>query len=253
MLRKSVPKARLLLTKPAHQADSLLDALAGHNISATNLPTIDILPPSDPAPLDTAINHITHYHCCIINSANAISPRLANGLKKSTSLIAAIGPATAKALSDQGICVDLIASPPSSEGLLSAPQLNPTIIAQQRIAIFCGENPKSLLKETLQQRQAIVNEIFCYRRQCAAPSDDAIAAIIEQPISHLVCASRDSLQNLCHILSEKHSAWMLGKALIVINDDMRRMAEEQGWQAQQITVAANATNSAIIKALQPPH
>ncbi len=73
----------------------------------------------------------------------------------------AVGKATARALEVLGVHA-IQPERESSEGLLDMPELGRC--AKKRIAILCGESPRPLLRENLQERGAEVSEYHVYRR-----------------------------------------------------------------------------------------
>lgn len=221
------------------------------NVDAQNLATIEIVQPSTPKPMIAIADKLDSLEWAIFNSVNAVTTAVPLwGSTQRPKHIAAIGPTTAQALQMHHCHVDVIASPPCSEGLVNDPAFNSDCISHKHIAIFCGENPKPLLFQQLRKRDAIVEPIYCYRRQCAQPTVSEIEKIIASPIQVIVCASLESMINLFHIFAPTHVKWLLSKQFIVINRKMQTLAIQMGCLKSRVHVSENATNTAIVATLQ---
>ena len=106
----SLAGKRILVTRPRAQAADLCDKLAALGAIPIQFPTIEIAPLEDYAALDQAIARLADYQWIIFTSVNGVSAfwqRLGAARKSSTALdglkVAAIGPATARALERRGI------------------------------------------------------------------------------------------------------------------------------------------------------
>jgi uroporphyrinogen-III synthase len=118
---------RILITRARHQAESLAIALEKEGAEVLAIPAIEIVPPDSYASLDDALNKISKYQWLILTSANgvsvlaqrlrhlAISPDALRNVK-----IAAIGPATARALTAQGFSVEIVPPEYVAESLVEA-------------------------------------------------------------------------------------------------------------------------------------
>ncbi|MDF1795514.1 MAG: uroporphyrinogen-III synthase [Coxiellaceae bacterium] len=242
--------SKVLITKPAHQAAVLLDQLKAIGLEGFSFPSIDILPASDTSNLQQTAEQLDHIDIAIFVSANAVKPATTQWPKhQAPHSIVAIGPATAAALQQQGYIVDLIAEPPSSESLLQSPSMQTESVTGKNISIFCGENPKTVLQKTLRTSGATVNVVTCYRRTCTQPSAEDRQYLMQQSISCIATCSLESLLNLYRILAPQHLAWLLGKPLIVINDNMQQLAIKMGFLKSRILLADNASNAAVIKTI----
>ena len=98
---------RIVITRPRAQAAALAEKLAALGAEPVLFPTIEIAPLDDTGPLDAALGqlHAHAYQWLIFTSANAVSvvcDRLAGGLPTGVRL-AAVGPATARALAARGL------------------------------------------------------------------------------------------------------------------------------------------------------
>ncbi len=189
-------------------------------------------------------------HVLRTNARSALRiPRSSRGMTRCEQLhlmTVAIGPGTARALSNHQINVDLMPLQHNSEGLLSLPELQ--LVAGKRIAIFCGDNARPLLKHTLQARGATITEASCYRREKPQmESEDVWNIISAQAINSVVTTSCESLQNLFALIGPKALSWISTRPLLVISERIKTLAIKMG--VSKPLLAANATDQAIIEAL----
>jgi uroporphyrinogen-III synthase len=106
---------RILVGRARHQAGSLSASLRSLGASVIEIPFIEIRKPESYTPLDTALKNVKSYDWLILTSANGveamwgrmrklrITRRTLKGLK-----IAAIGPATKKAIVKHGLKVKMV-------------------------------------------------------------------------------------------------------------------------------------------------
>jgi uroporphyrinogen-III synthase/uroporphyrinogen III methyltransferase/synthase len=118
---------RVLVTRAAHQAGKLSDALRELGATPVEVPVIEIQPPEDPAPLDKAIQKLDTYDWLILTSANTVR----TVAERSASIgvacdqgafprVAAVGEATATAAHDAGIPVELVPENYVAESLVES-------------------------------------------------------------------------------------------------------------------------------------
>lgn len=167
---------RIAITRPPEQAAPLAERLAALGATAVPLATIAIAPIEDPAPLDAAIAGLSAYDWLVFTSVNGVAAfdaRLAatgrgwdtRGLAR----VAAIGPATARALEERGVRVDLTPDEYIAEGILDGLGN----VAGQRLLLARADIARRALADGLRLRGADVDEVAAYRTviQPAAPED----------------------------------------------------------------------------------
>lgn len=96
---------RVVVTRPAAQADGLCAAFAAAGAAVERLPLIETVPPTDPAPLAAAIAGLAAYRWVLFTSANAVRAvvEAAGGALPSGLRAASVGGATSAALREAGV------------------------------------------------------------------------------------------------------------------------------------------------------
>ena len=237
---------RVLITREPNQAAPLAKKINAQGGRVFYLPTIEILPAHNQQALKQQLNTLAELDIAIFTSANAV-PAVAKQWHTTNQTLAtiAIGPATQAAAKQYGIDIAHIATPPSSEGLLNHPLLHS--INGKRIGIFCGENSRPLLTEGLQQRQAIVEKIECYRRERPQYSFENLIAVKQNHINLIISLSPDSLRNLQTLFTPIDPTWLQTIPLIVISEKMHAIANEFGFR--QVIRAPDTAADSILQVI----
>lgn len=226
-----------LITRALHQATALSQQLTTAGYDTVTLPCIEIIT-LKPSNINSITQHISDYDFCIFTSTNVI-PALPQPITLCKQAFA-IGPATAEALQSLNIVAKL-PSTFSSEGLLDLTELQNC--HGKRIAIFTGEAPRPLLKETLTQRGATVEEVICYKRLCPTYTEADLAPIVSQSFTAIICMSPEIMDNLVTIFSY-HQPWLWAQPVMVISEKMQQHANQLGFKT--IYRADNTSCHAII-------
>ncbi len=241
----------VLLTRPAHQAQTLSELIQAANGQAVAFPTLQITPPADTAAIQAQLAKLAQYDLAVFVSTNAVEHCMALLAKQAlpdTLKIAAIGKSTAKALRDYGYNVDLQPEQAySSESLLAMPALQQ--LDGQKIVIVRGNGGRPILAETLAARGANVDFIEVYQRHCP-PGDPALLSSVlatGQPLL-LIATSRESLDNLMQMAGTALLPVLQSQALIVISQRIQEYAIKQGFNGL-IRVASEANDAAIMAEL----
>jgi uroporphyrinogen-III synthase len=159
---------RVLITRPAGQgADEWATAFAAAGALALPYPTVAIVPPDSWHALDEALARIAGYDWVVFTSQTTVSfvrERLPGrcfppGMRVQ---IAAVGPATARALEDAGAVVALLPEDSRQEGLVEAFQALP---AGTRVLLPLAEGGRTLLAENLRARGCRLDVVTVYRTQ----------------------------------------------------------------------------------------
>ncbi len=175
---KPLAGRKILITRARHQAQVLAAALEEQGAAVLAIPAIEILPPDSFAPLDAALLQIRNYGWLVVTSANGaevLGQRLnALGLSRDsldTLKIAAIGPATARALGALGLRVDEVPKQAIAESLAESLRDK---VAGQNVLLVRAKVARDVLPEELKQAGAAVNVVDAYQTVVPAASGEAL-------------------------------------------------------------------------------
>lgn len=188
--------ARVLVTRAAHQASALGDALVAQGLRVVAIPTIELAPPSDDyASLDAELARLDKFDWLLFTSANAVSvfaERLEGEAVPLTCRIASIGAATSTALKAHEIRVDL--QPPQAFAESLAQALVPHARGAS-ILLVRAEQGRDVLPQTLREAGAevvlaaaysnVVPSLSAARLQREMPTVDAITLTSSSAVHHL--------------------------------------------------------------------
>ncbi|MGI8400398.1 MAG: uroporphyrinogen-III C-methyltransferase [Gemmatimonadaceae bacterium] len=158
---------RIVVTRATQQAPALSDKLRDLGADVIEMPATQIAR-LDLTPLRTAITCIADYDWLIFTSQNAVAifwEQLLGAGRDSRALagvkIAAVGPATAGALLERGITVDLIPKRFVAEGLLE--MLRERDMAGARVLYVTAQGARDALPDGLEEMRAGVTVIEAYK------------------------------------------------------------------------------------------
>ena len=158
---------RIVVTRAKGQAETLSAKLHELGADVVELPTIEIRPASDYAPLDRALASLACYDWLIFTSANGVRfflerlDRSGCDLRNMRARLCAIGPATRAALERVHLKVDLMGREYVAEGLVAA--LAPYDLAGKRVLLPRAAEARDLVPSELAQRGAVVDVVEAYR------------------------------------------------------------------------------------------
>lgn len=152
---------RIVVTRARAQASDLTSRLTALGADVVQAPVIRVEPLPDLAALQQALTRISSYEWVAFTSQNAVEIVCDQTTNFATTKIAAIGPATAGALSQRGVRVALVPERHVAESLADAIALHD--VKGKRILVPAAERARPALEEGLRARGAIVDVIPVYR------------------------------------------------------------------------------------------
>lgn len=249
-MTESLPLAGcgVLVTRPEHQAQGLIDVLTASGAKVFSYPTITIVP----APPSRSLQHLAEVDYLIFISPNAVeygkrligaSENLPPGLE-----VAAVGRATAKTLRVWGVHDVIVPSVGAdSEALLAAPQFQQ--VSDKRMIIVRGVGGRELLGETLIARGAQVAYAEVYERALPEKADDRLERWLGTGVIDVVTAtSAAGLENLLVLAGPNAKEMLCRLPLVVVSGRMLQLAEMLGFEGP-IRVAEGAGDTAVTDAV----
>ena len=238
----------VLVTRPARQADSLVDRLADLGAAVLAQPAIEIGPPPDWAPVDAAIEKIDAFDWMVFSSANGVHSflqRLGHGGRDLRALgpvkLAAIGPATAETLAEYHLHADVQPADYRAEAL--AESLAPQARGQQFLLVRASRG-REVLAEMLTAAGAAISQVVAYEsRDAAEPDADVAAALAAGQIHWITVTSSAIARSLVRLFGSD-----LAKAkLAAISPITAGVLAEAGFPAA--AVAEQYTTDGLIDAI----
>jgi uroporphyrinogen-III synthase len=169
----------VLVTRPEQQAMPLCRLLEIQGATTIRLPAIDIRAIGNRRDTAARLGDLSGFDFIIFTSSNAVRFGASLLDQKRDLTLAAIGPATARALNQAGYRVALQPSGSfDSESLLLHPKLEH--LAGRRVLIVRGGNGRPFLELELARRGAQVVTADVYERVPAAPSETALTGLLER-------------------------------------------------------------------------
>jgi uroporphyrinogen-III synthase len=169
----------VLVTRPEQQAMPLCRLLEIQGASTLRLPAVEIKPIGNRRETAAQLGALAEFDVIIFTSANAVRFGVSLLDQKRGLTLAAVGPATERALNQAGYRV-AVQPPPGgtidSEGLLQHPRLEHP--AGRRILIIKGSNGRPFLRDELARRGAHVVAADVYQRVPTTPSPAVLAALL---------------------------------------------------------------------------
>jgi hydroxymethylbilane synthase len=191
---------RVVVTRAKDQSAELSAKLSALGAEVIELPTIELRPPEDPAPLDRAIHELDRYDWILFTSANGVKffadrvKHLGLSLDHLHARICAIGTGTAAAATERGLNIHLMPDAYVAESVVLAFMqfdLNGKRILLPRARIARDLIPLELLK-----RGALVDVVEAYRN--VIPKDLSLRAIevLSAKPDWLTLTSASTVKNL---------------------------------------------------------
>jgi len=232
-LSKSLKGVRVLVTRPAHQADALCRLIEEAGGEAARLPMLSIEPAGDAAALSARLDAANSADGWIFTSGNAVRTVLSWKLAtENWPPLFAIGPATAGVLEKAGHAgVVFPATGSSSEALLTVPQLQEA--AGKRYAIITGKDGLSLLADTLSARGAEVETLEVYQRVPLQHDEARVEAEIAMADA-IVISSGESLEQLWELTPESLHTLLRRRPLVLPSERVAGRARELGFETVEI-------------------
>jgi uroporphyrinogen-III synthase len=180
----SLPLAgrRILITRAPHQASELAERLSKLGATPVLIPTIEIGPPTSFALLDAALGSLASFDLITFTSVNAVSAFAQRagllGVTPAAKRIAAVGPATARALEAIGLRADVLPPVFTAESL--AQTLLPEVSGRRILLVLVEDGPR-ILEEQLIAGGAEVTVAAAYANRIPETSLAAIKAMFAEP------------------------------------------------------------------------
>lgn len=241
----SLRKLRVLVTRPAHQADNLCRLIEARGGKAVRLPLLSIVPMPQTGAVRRTLEGARNWDWWIFTSVNAVQHARNLGLESWAVNLSAVGAATAAALESAGQSATTPLGAYSSEGLLELPQFQD--VNNRRILIVTGEDGLAVLGPALRERGAKVELAEVYRR-VALPYDSERISETLRAIDAIVITSGQALDHLVRLTPAAVQKTLLQKQLVVPGPRMVEKASDLGFRA--LIAPEKMSDAGIVQALE---
>ena len=235
---------RIVVTRARQQASDLVTRLQDLGAECIECPTINVIPPEDPLPMDQAIDKIADYDWIVFTSVNGVSfffnalfskgldVRVLGHLKT-----AAIGPATAARLLQFGINSDIIPESYRAESVVEAFQ--DQSIKGKHILLPRAAEARPILPVELKKMCADVNEVKAYRTESV---DTTAATLLEslrnKDVDMITFTSSSTVSNLKSMIpDDQFTALIKGITIACIGPITAETARGLGFETHIIADA----------------
>lgn len=213
---------RILVGRARHQAGSLSASLRSLGASVIEIPFIEIRKPQSYQPLDHALKNIRNYDWLILTSANGVEAmwervrklRITRSSLKHLQ-IAAIGPATKKAIINHGLKVKMVPEEYVAESVVKGLRNQ---VDGKRVALIRAKVARDVIPEELRAAGAHVDVIEAYETVAPEKSRARLRSLLltknagRRP--HIVTfTSSSSARNFAELLGnfkagDRNSCWL---------------------------------------------
>ena len=239
---------RIVITRPRSQAAPLVAALEDLGARAILFPTIEIVPVSDKAQIDQAIDRLDSFDWIIFTSVNGVSlfwDRMQSRNPDAAGLgaprVAAIGPATAAELHRRGASPDFVpdeyVADRIPDGLGDVSGLN--------VLLPRAARARQDLAFDLKNRGAVITDLAVYDTISPTP-DHAAVAELKHGVDAVTFTSSSTVQHFVEMTSEMPD--ILGHSLVACIGPITA-ATARELQIRVDIVAPEYTTEGVVKAL----
>jgi uroporphyrinogen-III synthase len=200
---------RIVITRAARQSGGLRERLEREGAEVLLVPTIEIAPPESYAPLEDALRQAAGFDWLVVTSANAVrvigdrlavlglAPQVLKRLR-----CAAIGRATADALRELGLAVEIIPERAVGEALADALAEH---VQEQKVLLVRAAVARDVVPDGLASVGAAVTVVDAYRTVIPANAVERARAVFgSEPLPDAVVFTSGS--TVTHLLEVLHGA-----------------------------------------------
>lgn len=201
LIAKSLSAHTVLVTRSVEQSTTFSNLLIEQGSKIVEMPTLEILPPSDWRELDQAIAQIQTYDWLILTSANAVDYFFDRFILQGQDLrtlanckIAVVGKKTARFLNARGFTPDF--TPPEFVADSLIHHFPDSIAGLKTLFPRVESGGREVLVKSFTAAGAIVNEVAAYQSACPTTADPvAIEALTSGQITIVTFASSKTVRH----------------------------------------------------------
>ena len=232
---------RLLVTRPSGQASSVIADITQRGGEAMHLPLVDIVPASNPRELETAINDAWSFDWIVFTSVNGVDyfckqMRLheIDARTLGSVQVAAIGPATKKALEERGFVCDLVPDMFLSEGFVHA--LNQEG-KRLRFLLIQAERGRDVLRRELEAAGHEVRQVAAYASQPTSSDRQTALRMIQQfPVNWILLTSSFIAETAVSVFGDHLLTWKIASISPITSSKLSELGYPATVEATEATM-----------------
>ena len=232
---------RILVTRPAHQADDLVRPLAELGAEVLLQPAIEIRPPADWSPVDRALDLLDRFDWLVFSSSNGVRnllerlPALGRDLRALGKIkVAAIGPGTAEELTRYRLQADIVPDEFRAESLAESLKGS---AAGKRFLLVRASRGREVLAEQLAKAGGIVEQVVVYESvdvEAAAP--EIAEQMAAGKIGWTTVTSSAIARSLARMFGDSLSKSKLVSISPITSATLRELGHEPAAEARDYTM-----------------
>lgn len=249
---------RILVTRPRRQADLTAKLLRELGALPVLVPMIEIAPPSDPEPLARALANLRlgTYSWVAFTSANgveetwrALDASAGDARAFGSVRLAAIGPATAHALSSHGLAADVVAKEYRGEGL-ATDLLDALSSLPGRVLLLRAAKARDVLPRMLMDAGYSVDVVVAYETRAAVDGSlsDLADSLAYGHVDGVLFTSSSTVDGLCDALGNRATELLSRVRVASIGPVTTQTATARGLRVD--VTAREYTVPGLIRALE---
>jgi uroporphyrinogen-III synthase len=204
---------RILVGRARHQAGALSAALRAQGAEVIEIPFIEIRKPRSFAPLDAALKKLHTYDWLILTSVNGVEvmwqrmEKLRLNVSGREGLrVAAIGPATKKAIEQRGMKVDVVPKEYVAESVVRSLRRR---VKGKRVLLVRAKVARDVIPRELRKAGAQVDVVEAYETVVPQTSRRCLQALLKNPkkLPHVITfTSSSTVRNFIELLGSCEAA-----------------------------------------------
>ncbi len=206
---------KIIVTRSREQASDFSVLLEKYGAEPIEFPTIETVPPKDWKEIDRAIKNLPKYDWAIFTSINGVKYFIERLKKQGKDIrelkgikICAIGPATAKAIEDLGIKVDLLPKEYRAESIITG--LGKTKIKGRRFLLPRALKAREVLPEEIKRLGGKIDVVAAYRTIKPKEKTDGMRKMLQQKeIDVITFTSSSTVENFVSMFQKGEAPGLL--------------------------------------------
>ena len=233
---------KILVTRPAHQATALSGPLAELGAEVLFQAAIEIGPPVDWKPVDSALQRLNEFDWLVFSSSNGVRYLLerlfaiGKDVRALGSIkLAAIGPGTAEALQRYHLNADLVPDEFRAESLAGSLAGN---ARGQRFLLARASRGREVLTEELAAAGGIVEQMVVYQSNDVTAADPHIAELLQSgKIDWVTVTSSAIAKSLVRLFGKSLKHTKLASISPITSGTLREIGFEPVAEAKEYAMA----------------